>query len=93
MRYGVSVAKVDKDGPRILRITLTDGSAVSAKVFVDAGYEGDLMALAGVKAYLGPPEPPGFGEEAAGIRFDRMPRRAATVDENWQTASGHQCLV
>src|SRR5204862_4969918 len=32
--YGASVAKAEKDGPRIRRIMLTDGSAVSAKVFV-----------------------------------------------------------
>jgi len=30
------------------RIALSDGSEIAAKVFVDAGYEGDLMARAGI---------------------------------------------
>src|SRR4051812_42518025 len=81
VRFGASVAGVEKDGPRIRRITLADGSAVSAKVFVDASYEGDLMARAGVSHTWGREGREEFGEEAAGIRFDRTPRRAATVDE------------
>src|SRR4051794_11482133 len=81
VRFGTSVAGVEKDGTRIRRITLTDGSAVSAKVFVDASYEGDLMARAGVSHTWGREGRKEFGEEAAGIRFDRTPRQATTVDE------------
>ena len=81
VRFGTSVAGVEKDGPRIRSITLIDGSVLSAKVFVDASYEGDLMARAGVSHTWGREGRNEFGEEAAGIRFDRTPRRAATVDE------------
>ncbi len=81
VRYGLRVEKVEKDGARIRRITLSDGSTVSAKVFVDAGYEGDLMARAGVGYTWGRESREEFGEEAAGIRFDKTPRKAATVDE------------
>ena len=49
VRYGAGVDTVTKDGARITAITLTDGTKLTAKVFVDASYEGDLMARAGVK--------------------------------------------
>ena len=81
VRYGVRVEKVEKDGARIRQITLSDGSTVGAKVFVDAGYEGDLMARSGVKYTWGRESHEEFGEEAAGIRLDKSTRKAATVDE------------
>ncbi len=82
VRFGASVEKVAKDGARITSITLTDGSKLEAKVFIDAGYEGDLMARAGVKYAIGREAKAEFGEEAAGIRFDKTPRKARTVDDN-----------
>ena len=36
VRYGASVEKIGKDGSRITGITLTDGSSLTAKVFIDA---------------------------------------------------------
>lgn len=81
VRFGVSVDKVAKEGARITEITLTDGSRLQAKVFIDAGYEGDLMARAGVTYAVGRESKTEFGEEAAGIRFDKTPRSARTVDE------------
>ncbi|MEQ1859787.1 MAG: FAD-dependent oxidoreductase [Chthoniobacteraceae bacterium] len=80
VRFGVRVGKVEKVGARIRSITLSDGSTVEAKVFVDAGYEGDLMARAGVGYTWGRESRAEFGEEKAGISFD-PPRKAATVDE------------
>src|SRR5881398_1591797 len=41
------LARVDKDGARITAIRMENGRAVQAKVFIDATYEGDLMAKAG----------------------------------------------
>ncbi len=79
VRFGVRVEKVEKDGARIRSIVLSDGSTVEAKVFVDAGYEGDLMARAGVGYTWGRESRAEFGEEKAGISFD-PPRQAATVD-------------
>lgn len=88
VRYGASVDRVALEGGRISTITLTDGSTVSAKVFVDAGYEGDLMARAGVKYAVGREAQTEFNEEAAGIRFDKTPRKARTVDENGKLLPG-----
>ena len=79
--YGAAVEKVVKDGERIARIQLSNGFGIAAKVFIDAGYEGDLMARAGVKYTFGRESREEFGEEAAGVRFDKTPRKAATVDE------------
>ncbi len=81
VRFGASVDKVVKDGTRITAITLTDGTKLEAKVFIDAGYEGDLMARAGVKYAVGRESKAEFGEEAAGVRFDKAARQARTVDE------------
>lgn len=80
VRYGASVGKVTKNGAKITGITLTDGTKLAAKVFVDASYEGDLMARADVTYAVGRESKAEFGEGAAGIRFDRTPRRARTVD-------------
>lgn len=80
VRFGLRVEKVEKDGARIRSIALSDGTKVAAKVFVDAGYEGDLMALASIPHTWGRESREEFGEEKAGISFD-PPRKAATVDE------------
>jgi len=88
VHYGASVDKVTKDGAKITGITLTDGTKFTAKVFVDAGYEGDLMARAGVKYLTGRESKAEFDEEAAGIRFDKTPLKARTVDEKGKLLPG-----
>ncbi len=88
VRYGASVDKVAKDGTRITGITLTDGSWLEGRVFIDASYEGDLMARAGVRHAVGRESKAEFGEEAAGIRFDTTPRQARTADANGKLLPG-----
>ena len=80
VRFGKRVEVVEKVGARIRSIGLNGGTMITAKVFVDAGYEGDLMARAGVSYTFGRESRAEFGEEKAGISFD-PPRKAATVDE------------
>ena len=46
--FNKRVSKVKKNKNVIETIFFTDGTEVNAKVFIDAGYEGDLMARAGV---------------------------------------------
>lgn len=87
VRFGARVEKVTKEGAKIQSITLSDGSQVSAKVYVDAGYEGDLMARAGVKYAFGRESRAEFGESKAGISFD-PPRKAVTVDEKGNLLPG-----
>lgn len=86
--YGQRVEKVEKRGARIESIHLSDGRSVQAKVFVDAGYEGDLMVRAGVDSTFGRESRATYGEEYAGVRFDRTPIPAQTVDAQGQLLSG-----
>jgi hypothetical protein len=44
---------VVKDGNTIVSIAMENGDVYSAKVFIDATYEGDLMAAAGVSYFVG----------------------------------------
>lgn len=88
LRFGASVDKVAKDGASITSITLTDGTQLQAKVFIDASYEGDLMARAGVKYAVGRESKAEYSEEAAGIRFDKTPRQARTVDGDGKLLPG-----
>ncbi len=88
IRYGASVESVRKDGTKITSLTLTDGTELAAKAFVDASYEGDLMARAGVRYAVGREASSEFGEEAAGIRFDKTPRKARTVDDQGNLLPG-----
>jgi hypothetical protein len=48
LQFGKRVQEVIKNGNTIQRIIFTDGTYAEASVYIDAGYEGDLMALAGV---------------------------------------------
>jgi len=59
---------VTKDGTRIQSIRLLSGRTVSARVFVDASYEGDLMARAGVSYRVGRESAAAHAESFAGVR-------------------------
>jgi hypothetical protein len=48
--------------------TEVDRLRVKAKVFIDAGYEGDLLARAGVPYRVARESTQAYGEEAAGVR-------------------------
>lgn len=65
---------VTKVGTRITSLITTDGT-FSANVFIDASYEGDLMAASGVSWTIGREGRADFGESLAGRRFpkDKMP--------------------
>ena len=61
---------VTKDGARITRLRTSNGD-FSAKVFIDASYEGDLMAAAGVSWTIGREGRKEFGESLAGKRYPK----------------------
>ncbi len=58
-----------KDG-RIRSITTLGGSTFAGSAFIDATYEGDLMAAAGVSYRVGREGTAEFGEEWAGVQKD-----------------------
>jgi hypothetical protein len=68
LRTGKRVASVVKRRGHIYSIKLTDGSVVSGKVFIDASYEGDLLARAGVAYTYGRESMQEYGEKLAGVR-------------------------
>ena len=72
------VIEVIKEKEKIKRIILSDGTQVEGKVFIDASYEGDLMARAGVSYSVGREGVDEYDESWAG-------RRAILQD-------GHQML-
>ncbi len=53
MRWSKGVTTATKTGTRIASFSTRLGQSFSAKRFVDAGYEGDLMAAAGVSSRVG----------------------------------------
>jgi len=59
---------VTKDGSRILSIRTERGATYAASVFIDATYEGDLMAKAGVSYALGREASDAYGETINGIQ-------------------------
>ena len=86
--YEAFVDKVKKKGTTIHTITLTNGSTVSGKVFIDATYEGDLMARAGVSYTYGRESKEKYNESLAGIRFIDEPINASPYDDNGKLLPG-----
>lgn len=62
------VQDVVKEGTRITGLTTVDGAKHEARLFVDASYEGDLMASAGVSYVVGRESTDTYGEPLAGFR-------------------------
>ena len=59
---------VKKDGTRIVAITMLSGRKYSGKMFIDATYEGDLMAAAGISYHVGREANRVYGEEHNGVQ-------------------------
>lgn len=61
-------AGVKKDGARITSITMLSGKTYIGRMFVDATYEGDLMAAAGVDYHIGREGTNVYGEKWNGVQ-------------------------
>ncbi len=59
---------VIKDGTRIVRIVMESGRAFAAPMFIDATYEGDLLAKAGVSYHVGREANSVYGETINGVQ-------------------------
>lgn len=98
---------VEKTGSSLKSITFRrmdsdDTQSVQADYFVDGSYEGDLMALAGVKYRIGRESQDEFNEKHAGVVFmlpvkereDRTPREARILDNlNFRHFGGEQKIL
>jgi hypothetical protein len=77
-RFNQKLASVIKHGARITELTMTDGTVYKAKVFIDATYEGDLMAKAGVSFTTGREGVDTYHEPLNGVRA-RTPNHQFSV--------------
>ena len=68
VRYHQRLASVRKRGDRIVAIAMEDRSEFRAKMYIDASYEGDLMAKAGVQYHVGREANSVYRETLNGVR-------------------------
>jgi hypothetical protein len=59
---------VEKNGERIVAITTLSGKRYTGTMFIDATYEGDLMAAAGVSYHVGRESKSAYGEQWNGVQ-------------------------
>ncbi|BCM92028.1 hypothetical protein IAD21_03907 [Abditibacteriota bacterium] len=78
--YRQFLKSVQKQGGRITSITLESGITVSAKMFVDTTYEGDLMAKAGVKYTVGRESNATYNEKLNGVQVHQLHQFDLAVD-------------
>jgi hypothetical protein len=78
-----AIGGVQKQGNSIQSITLENGSVFNARIFIDASYEGDLMAQSGVSYAVGREAIADYNESSAGIQSYKLVRRynAAELQE------------
>lgn len=68
---GHGLDSVEKEGVRISRLRSRGDLAVKGRIFIDASYEGDLMAAAGVACRIGREGRKAYGESLAGHRYPK----------------------
>ncbi len=59
---------VKKSGARLVAITTLSGKTFAGRMFIDATYEGDLMAAAGIAYRVGRESQAEYGEKYAGVQ-------------------------
>lgn len=82
------VTKVVRRKNLIQYLILSNGEKIIGKNFIDATYEGDLMARAGVSYTYGRESKEQYGESLGGIRFIDQPIDASPYDENGKLLPG-----
>ncbi|WP_201301066.1 FAD-dependent oxidoreductase [Sunxiuqinia indica] len=65
------IQEVTKEGGKIMSISMENGEAFRGKMFIDATYEGDLMARAGVSYTFGRESVSQYGESLNGVQTKR----------------------
>lgn len=63
------IAIVNKQNTTIIEVTMEDGTVYHAKQFIDASYEGDLLAKAGVTYFVGREAGTTYKEIYNGVQF------------------------
>jgi hypothetical protein len=86
-RFNQKLASVAKKGPHITRLTMADGTIYQAKMFIDATYEGDLLAKAGVSFATGRESTNTYHEPLNGVRA-QTPKHQFSVKVDPYRTSG-----
>ena len=71
LHYDKKIISAQKEGTQIRSITMLDGSTYKAKVFIDATYEGDLMARADVSYTMTREANSKYGETGNGFSLKK----------------------
>ncbi|GHS91625.1 xanthan lyase [Bacteroidia bacterium] len=71
---------VRKEGNRITGIEIEGGTTIQAQMYIDASYEGDLMAKSGVSYIVGRESNSRYGETYNGIRVHYEQSDFANID-------------
>lgn len=70
---GETLQRVTRKGKALQSLRTASGKSFTGKVFIDASYEGDLMAAAGVKYRIGRESRSEFDEPLAGAIYPKKP--------------------
>ncbi len=89
----LQLASVTTSNLVITSITMTDGSVFRAKEFIDATYEGDLMAQSGVTYTWGRESSATYGESLAGVFVNSVVYRCDPYVVPGNSASGLLPLI
>ncbi len=88
VRFEQLLDGVTKTDGRITELTVRGGTSYRAKVFIDATYEGDLMAAAGVSYTVGREARDTYGESLGGVRYLDKPIKISPYDEDGKLLPG-----
>lgn len=77
---GETLRRVKRKGTAIRSLRTLSGKTFSGKMFIDASYEGDLMAAAGVKYRVGRESRDEFSEPLAGAIYPKKPVKLDVYD-------------
>lgn len=88
VRYEQLLEEVIKKNVRISGLTVRGGTTYTGRIFVDATYEGDLMAAAGVPYALGRESRDHYSESLAGVRYLDDPIPVSPYDEDGNLLPG-----
>lgn len=80
--YKRVVHHVGKEGVRITSIDLGNGTIARGDVFIDASYEGDVLARSGVDYTYGRESTKQYNESLAGVRFMNDPVDISPYDDS-----------
>ncbi len=88
VRFEQLIQSVEKQEASIVSLTVRGGTTYKAKVFIDATYEGDLMAKAGVSYALGRESRDQYRESLGGVRYLDDPIPVSPYDKDGKLLPG-----